>query len=93
MCTGTGGHFALNVENLELKNYFRCETLLDLCMLLAPTYCGEDGGCEEDGLDVVPLVDGHLVRHVDPLVRRHSHSLLVILQLFQDNSAMKIVNS
>ena len=47
---------------------------------MAYPYGGEDGRREEDGLDVVPLVDGHLVGHVDALVGRHGHRLLVLLQ-------------
>jgi len=44
------------------------------------TYGGQDGGGEENGLNVAPLIDGRLAAQVDALARRVCHGLLVIEQ-------------
>ena len=55
------------------------------------TYCGEDGGGEEDGLYVVPA-DGEVLRHhVDPVVHCILHHGLIVHQQLVD-CLMKISN-
>ena len=44
----------------------------------------DDGGREEDALDVGPLVADLLRRDVDALLRRHGHRLLVAQQRVVD---------
>ncbi len=70
------------------NNFLRCYSAFSIKRLR--TYGCKDGRCEENGLDVAPLIDRLLVGQIDALSGRHRNSFFVLQKFLRTKQSMHV---